>query len=164
MQHFEEAFSCFVVLICSLPENLFLKAINGWSPRDIVAHLVGWNGLMLLTCQDILQARTPAYYAKVANDYQEINAGFVARFASTDQQYLLDMLISSKQALVAYLQTLDPADWESDHGVIHHSGGPVTVARVLASLAGDYRDHTRQIETWLKRAGIESTDSTGILR
>ena len=158
MHPFEETFSCFVVLIRSLSEDLFLASMNGWSPRDVVAHLVGWNSLMRLSCQDILQGKPPAYYADAANDYRDINAGFVARFASRDRETLLEELIGSKQVLVIFLQTVDPAEWEADHGVEHHSGGPATVARVLASLEHDYLDHTRQIETWLRENQSDQAD------
>jgi hypothetical protein len=162
VQRFEETFSCFVALIRSLPEESFLWPIEqGWSPREVVAHLVGWNGLMLASCQDILQGRAPAYYADADNDYANINAGFVSRFASTGRETLLAELINSEQALVAFLKDLDSTEWHADHGVIHHSGGPATVARVLASLESDYRDHTRQIESWLKRAGTEFAGSPG---
>ncbi len=33
----------FARCIGSLNEELFLKKFNGWSPRDILAHLIGWN-------------------------------------------------------------------------------------------------------------------------
>jgi hypothetical protein len=42
-----QAYKEFVDLIHSLPEALFLSSMNGWSPRDVVAHLIGWNGHMI---------------------------------------------------------------------------------------------------------------------
>lgn len=156
MDYFEEVFARFVALIRALPEELFLESLNGWSPRDIVAHLVGWNYKMRASCQELLQGKAPSYYADAANEYREINAGLVAEFDSRDREVLLEELLSSRQALFAYLQSLEPGEWRADHGVRHYSGEPATVARIVASLAGDYRDHTRQIEDWVERSRAES--------
>jgi hypothetical protein len=161
LAQFEETVTCFVILIRSLPEDAFLEPMNGWSPRDVVAHLAGWNGLMITSCQDILQGQAPAYYADAANDYRNINAGFVARFSARDREALLAELIASRQSLVSYLQGLDPSEWQADHGVEHHRGGPATVAGVLASLEHDYQAHTRQIEAWLGSAKVDRVASPG---
>lgn len=40
---FDQSIEDFVHCVASLKEELFLKKLNHWSPRDVVAHLIGWN-------------------------------------------------------------------------------------------------------------------------
>ncbi len=138
----------FCEVIRALPEELFLTKIDEWAPRDVVAHLVGWNRRMIRACEDILRGKTPDYYAD-APDYRTINAGYVAQYASISREALLHDLADGLDELVAYVSALDPAEWEASHGVKHYRGAPASVAGTLASLAGDYAQHARQIREWL---------------
>ncbi len=140
-------YETFCEVIRALPEGLFLAKIDDWAARDVVAHLVGWNRRMIQACQDILAGRTPDYYAD-APDYRTINAGYVTRYASTSREALLHELAAGLEELAAYVSALDPAEWETSHGVKHYRGAPATVAGTLASLAGDYAQHARQIREW----------------
>jgi len=141
-------YQAFCEVVLALPEELYLAKIDEWAPRDVVAHLVGWNRRMMGACQDILAGRTPAYYADAPNDYRTINAGYVARHASTSREALLHDLAAGLEELAAYVSALEPAEWEASHGVKHYRGAPATVAGTLASLAGDYAQHARQIREW----------------
>jgi Protein of unknown function (DUF1706) len=137
----------FCEVIWALPEELYLAKIDDWAPRDVVAHLVGWNWRMLQACRGILKGQTPDYYAD-APDYRTINAGYVARHASTSREALLRDLAAGLEELTAYASGLEPAEWEASHGVKHYRGAPATVSTTLASLAGDYAAHARQIREW----------------
>jgi hypothetical protein len=143
-----QEYEAFCDAIRALPEDLFLAKIDEWTPRDVVAHLVGWNRRMVHACQDILAGTTPDYYADAPNDYRTINAGYVARHASTSREALLRDLAAGLEELTAYARALNPAEWEASHGVKHYRGAPATVAGTLASLAGDYAQHARQIRQW----------------
>jgi len=140
----------FTEIIFSLPEEQFLSSMNGWSPRDVVAHLIGWNSLMIEASSSILAGQAPSYYADASNDYSNINAGFAAKYSSRSKQGLLAELKSSLEGLEAYILALPAGELTADHSVRHHRGGPATVSRVVESLAGDYRYHTNQIREWLK--------------
>jgi hypothetical protein len=150
---FDHAFYSFCDGLRAVPDGLFLRPMNGWSPRDMAAHLVGWNYRMIRACQAILQGQAPDYYMDAAADYANVNAVSVARFASRSKSELLEQLAESRREFLEYLETLVPGDWDADHGVIHHRGGPATVSRVVESLAGDYLLHTREIAEWLARGG-----------
>ena len=63
----------FEALILLLPEAEFLTPRNGWTPRDVVAHLVGWNDHMVEASSSILAGEAPAYYADASYDYKTIN-------------------------------------------------------------------------------------------
>jgi hypothetical protein len=145
------AYQDFTELILSLSEEVFLSPLNGWSPRDVVAHLVGWNILMIEASSSILAGQLPLYYADAPNDYSNINAGFTVKYSSRSMQELLAELKSSLEGLEAYVLALSPGELAADHGVRHYSGSPATVSKILESLAGDYCYHTNQIKEWLNK-------------
>jgi hypothetical protein len=122
-----------------------------WAPRDVVAHLVGWNDLMVEASRSILSGKTPAYYADSPNDYSNINGGFTSKYSSRSKQELLTDLRSSLERFKAFVVALEDEELTASHGVRHYGGDPATVIRIIASLAGDYRAHTQQIKEWLKK-------------
>jgi hypothetical protein len=144
------AYQDFAELILSLPEELFLSPLNGWAPRDVVAHLIGWNTFMIEASSSILAGESPSYYADAPNDYSNINASFTSKFSSRSKQELLAELKSSLEGLEAYVLALPAGELVADHGVRHYRGGPASVGKIVESLAGDYRYHTNQIREWLK--------------
>ena len=144
------AYQDFTELIFSLSEEQFLSSMNGWSPRDVVAHLVGWNSFMIEASSSILAGQPPSYYADAPNDYSNINAGFTAKYSSRSRHELLAELKSSLEGLDAYVIALPAGELAADHGVRHYRGGPATVSKIIESLAGDYHYHTDQIREWLK--------------
>ncbi len=151
MLSLKRAYQDFAKLILSLPDEQFLSSMNGWSPRDVVAHLIGWNGLMIESSLSILAGKSPRYYDDARNDYSNINSGFTAKHSSRSKPELLAELKSSMEKFEAFIYSLPAEELAADHGVVHHSGGPATVARIINSLAGDYQYHTRQIMEWLDR-------------
>jgi hypothetical protein len=145
------AYQDFTKLILSLSDEQFLSSINGWSPRDVVAHLIGWNSLMIEASLSILAGKPPSYYDDARNDYSSINSGFTAKHSSQSKQELLAELKSSLEKFEAFIYTLPAEELAADHGVIHYSGNPATVTRIINSLAGDYRYHIHQIMEWLNQ-------------
>src|SRR5574341_1321785 len=109
----------FTKLILSLSNEQFLSSMNGWTPRDVVAHLIGWNGLMIEASLSILAGKSPSYYDDTRNDYSNINSGFTAQYSSRSKQELLAELQSSMEKLEAYIHTLPPEELVADHGVVH---------------------------------------------
>jgi hypothetical protein len=97
----KHAYQDFTKLILSLTEELFLSSMDGWAPRDVVAHLIGWNNLMIDASSSILVGQPPSYYADASNDYSNINAGFTAQYSSRSKKELLAALESSLDGLEA---------------------------------------------------------------
>jgi Uncharacterized conserved protein len=148
----QDAYQGFVAIILSLTDDQFLcpLAKDEWAPRDVVAHLVGWNDLMIEASRSIVAGNSPAYYADSPNDYCNINAGFTSKYSSRSRQELLADLRTSLARFEACVLALPQVDLTAHHGVRHYSGDPATVTRIISSLAGDYRTHTAQIREWLK--------------
>lgn len=147
----EDAYQDFTKLIHSLSNQQFLSSMDGWTPRDVVAHLIGWNGLMIEASISILAGKSPSYYDDARNDYSNINSGFTAQYSSQSKGELLAELGSSMEKLEAYIQALPTEELVADHGVLHHSGSPATVTKIINSLTGDYQYHTHQIIEWLNK-------------
>ncbi len=145
------AYEDFIKLILSLSDDQFLSPMNGWSPRDVVAHLVGWNSLMIESSLSILAGNPPAYYIDKPNDFSNINATFTAKHASRSKQEILAELKSSMENLKFFIDSLPAKELIADHGVSHYSGCPATVIKIVDSLAGDYRYHTDQIKNLLHK-------------
>jgi hypothetical protein len=142
----------FTKIILSLSDEQFLSPIDDWTPRDVVAHLVGWNSLMIDSSRSILAGKPPSYYDDSKNDYSNINAGFTKKFSSRSKQELLAQLKSSMEKLEAFIFSLPAKELTADHGVVHYSGVHASVGKIINSLAGDYQYHTNQISEWLKQA------------
>ncbi len=151
MLSLQHAYQDFTKLILSLSDEQFLSSLNGWAPRDIVAHLIGWNSLMIDSSSSILAGKPPSYYDDSKNDYSNINAGFTKQFSSRSKQELLGQLKSSMENFEAFIFSLSDAELTADHGVVHYSGVPATISKIINSLAGDYQYHTNQILEWIKK-------------
>jgi len=153
LQPLNQSYREFVDLVNSLSDEQFLHLMDGWSPRDVVAHLIGWNDLMIESSLSILAGKTPASYADAQNDFSHINSGFTSKFSSRSKRELLRELKSSLERFEAFLSGLPPQELENSHGVLHYSGRPATVGKIITSLVGDYRQHARQIADWSRASG-----------
>lgn len=137
----------FVRCIETLPEDLWLKPIINWTPRDIVAHLIGWNVYVREGCDLLRAGKTPAYLNDREHDYRHVNAASVERYTARDRPTLLKELEASFRDLEHYLAGLDPAAWNADTGV-QLGGRPVTIRNSIRAFARDYNNHRQRIEQW----------------
>jgi hypothetical protein len=141
----DAAYQAFVQTVNGLSPASFLRSLGDWTPRDIAAHFVGWNRITLVGCGQVREGSEPFYFYDGTNDYRRVNAGFLRRFNSAERAVLLRQMAVGMDALVAYLKTIDKAEWEADTGVVHYRGGPATVARCVDSLIRDYHKHREEI-------------------
>jgi hypothetical protein len=139
----------FAKCVSFLNEELFLKKINGWSPRDIVAHLIGWNQYMIEGCKQIKKRELPFYDVDPGENYSKVNAVLIRKHSSVDKQELLDELRASARELEQFLESLDPGEWDRDYGVTNQ-GSTITIQSSVDDLIADYAHHTVQIEEWAK--------------
>lgn len=145
LQEFEAAFDHFVQTVESLSARQFLTSLGDWTPRDVIAHLVGWNRNVLVGCQQIQSGLQPFYHVDGPNDYRALNAEIIARFNSTDRPALVRELTKGKDLLVSYLGGVDDHEWDKDFGVKHYRGGIATIGRALQTLTADYVNHAAEI-------------------
>ena len=135
-----------------LPEGTFLEPMNGWSPRDVTAHLIGWNRHTITGCRQIRMGNLPSYFEDAPNDYNNINAESVALYFSEDRELLVADFEASYLSLENFIQFMDPDDWTKDFGV-RYGEHTITIANSVEALQQDYDQHRQEIETWLKNLG-----------
>jgi hypothetical protein len=152
---FEQCIRAFAASAAALDETLFLGEVNDWTPRDIVAHLVGWNRHMVRGAKQILRGELPFYDVDPGPNFSKVNAAIVSEYDDTDCSVLLRKLSETAGELKAFLQTIDPADWDRDFGVRHEgeglsveftAGEVVTVKGSVDDLIADYDYHRAQLE------------------
>jgi hypothetical protein len=151
----ERCVQAFATSVAGLDERLFLSKINGWTPRDILAHLIGWNRHIVRGANQILCGELPFYDVDPGPDYSKVNAALVRQYSARDRSVLLESLAESVGELTAYLGAIDPGKWDHDFGVRHTgqkltvestAGDLVTVKSTLDDLIADYDHHRAQLE------------------
>ncbi|MFC2020498.1 ClbS/DfsB family four-helix bundle protein [Chloroflexota bacterium] len=143
----------FISCIESLPDALFLKKMDDWAPRDVTAHLIGWDLYTIEGCQQIRSGETPFYFIDPGDDFCKINAVLVQKYNSTDKAELIKQLEISSEKLKQFILTLEPSIWDTDYGVTY-KGEPVTVKNSIDMLIHDYANHRQQIEKWAESTSL----------
>jgi hypothetical protein len=138
--------------VASLNEELFLKRLDHWSPRDVVAHLIGWNRYIIEGSNQIRRGELPFYDIDPGEDYCKVNAVLVLEYPFTDRQKMLDELQVSAQELKQFIQSLDSNEWSRDYGV-RHKGAVATIQITVDELIEDYDIHKERIKEWARREG-----------
>ena len=150
LKDLELAYTAFVETVEGLSKESFLASLGDWTPRDILAHFIGWNRITLAGCSELREGVEPFYFYDGTNDYRKVNARFFEQFPSMDKNELLEEIASTKDALTAYLKTIPESEWELNTGVVHYRKDPATIARCVDSLIRDYRKHRQEIMDGLK--------------
>jgi hypothetical protein len=142
----------FVNCVGYLPESLFLKKMDGWAPRDVTAHLIGWNLYTIRGCQQLKRGELPFYFIDPGDDFCKVNAVLVREYDSEDKEGLISQLDASAKKLTEFLMSVDPADWKADFGVTY-KGESVTIKNSIDALISDFVAHRQKIEKWAVKEG-----------
>ncbi len=135
----------FAETIENLPCELLRTSMNGWSPGDVIAHLIGWNRLTITGCEEILRGDSPSYLEDVDEDFRHVNARFVRRHATKNREELLAELRASAADAAAYVRSLTPASWATS---VRFRRFTISVADCIDGLQQDYETHRRRILDW----------------
>jgi len=154
---FDQSIEDFVHCVASLNEELFLKRLNHWSPRDVVAHLIGWNRYTIDGSNQIRRGELPFYEIDPGEDCCKVNAVLILEYSSTDRQEMLDELQVSAQELKLFIQSLDSSEWSRDYGV-RLKGAVITIQNTVDELIEDYDIHTERIKEWERRESSRRQD------
>jgi hypothetical protein len=144
LQRLLTALDAFIADLERLPAERFLARTNGWSPRDIAAHLIGWHRLTIEGAEKIRRGAIPFYFADAANDYARVNGDLVRRYDSTDLPRIVSELRASFAELTSYALSLPRDAWAADTGV-RYRGKPATIANSVAVLIDDVDAHRRDL-------------------
>jgi len=141
----ESSLESFAACVRTLDSPDYLGLIGRWTPRDIVAHLIGWNRAVIVGSDQLRVGKLPFYDVDPGPDYSKVNAAFLREYPTTNREQLLSELEESAQELGNYVQGLDPHDWEWDFGV-RHVAERLTIRGAADELIADYEHHRRQID------------------
>jgi hypothetical protein len=144
---FNRAIREFIKCIELLPETLFLKTMDGWAPRDVTAHLIGWNLYTIEGCQQLMKGELPFYFIDPGDDFCKVNALLIREYDSKDKKDLIVQLNASAEKMKRFLLAVDPADWENDFEVTY-MGHTITIRNSVEALISDFMAHRKQIEKW----------------
>ena len=132
------------------PEQADVIFLGTWSVKDLIAHLIGWDGANLQAMHDIRAGQLPQFYAFHDRDWRTYNAGLVAQHRKDELASLLADAATSHQQLVAYLQTIPATECEHDRG-LRFRGWRVTMARLLQAEAKDEQKHYTQLKQFVEQ-------------
>ena len=150
---FRQAVAELSAAVEELDSGLFLYHPDTWSPRDIVAHLIGWNYAIVEGSEQLRRVELPFYDIDPGENYSRVNAEFVRRYSCTDRAVIHEGLAVSAAALADYLAALDAATWSRDSGV-RHRGEALSILGTVDELIADYDHHRQQIEAWRDQNGF----------
>jgi len=154
---FDQSIEDFVLCVASLNEEFFLKRSDHWSPRDVVAHLIGWNRYTIEGSNQIRRGELPFYEIDPGEDCCKVNAVLILEYSSTDRQKMLDELQVSYHELKRFIQSLDSSEWSRDYGV-RLKGAIITIQNTVDELIEDYDIHTERIKEWVRRESSRRQD------
>ena len=154
---FDQSIEDFVHCVASLNEEFFLKRSDHWSPRDVVAHLIGWNRYTIEGSNQIRRGELPFYEIDPGEDCCKVNAVLILEYSSTDRQKMLDELQVSYHELKRFIQSLDSSEWSRDYGV-RLKGAIITIQNTVDELIEDYDIHTERIKEWVRRESSRRQD------
>ncbi len=149
IKRFSHAVEDFTLSVTPLTENMLLRKLGSWSPRDILAHLIGWNRYIIEGSEQLKRGELPFYDIDPGENYSNVNAVLVSKYSSENKQELLDELQTSAQELQQFLNLLNPTDLERDFGV-RHNGVVITIQNTVDEYIEDYVHHRKQIKELIK--------------
>ena len=129
------------------PEDLFLLTVDGRTPRDIVAHLIGWNRAAVTARGELRRGQLPACLTAPGPNFSRVNALTMAEYSSRDKAELLAKLRLSAAEYDTMLRELSAAEWADNHGIVL-DGWPVSNGNLVAALIHDFTHHLGEIESW----------------
>jgi uncharacterized protein (TIGR03083 family) len=119
---------------------------EGWSIKDVVAHIAAWEG----RCAGWLEAAARGETAE-RPEVKDVDGSNARDFAAARQLSLADVLARSRAAHTAMLRAVEALS-EADMRDETRFGWPTWQ---MASSNSDehYREHTDQIRAWLAHGG-----------
>jgi hypothetical protein len=145
VRQLEGCVEAFAASVAALDQRLFLTKVTNWTPRDIVAHLIGWDRYIALGAEQILRGELPFYDVDPGPNYSKVNAALVRACPDPDRTTLLTSLAASARELTDFLRGLDSGAWNRDFGV-RHGSETLTVKSTVDDLIADYHHHRSQLE------------------
>ena len=130
LRAFADAYERLMAVAIAAEQRGVGRTDDGWGPREIVAHLAGWEMMATVRVPAVAGGMAPIEFAdaaqnRVMND--AINGAFVALVGDQPLEAICNVLRQAYQRDAAFLQTLDerffqPGEYvyERSYGIIEH--------------------------------------------
>ena len=128
----------------ALTDDTFLGPLGNWTPRDVVAHLIGWNRYYVRGARQLLEGELPFYHVEPGEDYGNVNARIVAEYRSESRSALLTEHESAASELADFLTQLTERQWSTSTGVMLDSE-ELTIRKEVDWLIEDHHHHSQQL-------------------
>jgi hypothetical protein len=129
--------------LAGLPDAVMLEegVVEGWSAKDVIAHVATWDGEAMKALPLIMQGRRPPRYGGVDN----FNARQYESNARLSLPEARELLIVTHQRLLDLLATVQES-WFATETRFRH--------RLRLDTWSHYPEHTEAILKWRKGRGI----------
>jgi hypothetical protein len=115
--------------------------VEGWSVKDLIAHVATWEGEALRGLPVIMQGKRPPRYGGVDNFNARQNDAN-SRLSVTEAR---DALQQSHRRLLDFIASVDGSWFETETRFRH---------RLRLDTWGHYREHTQAILAWRAQKGF----------
>lgn len=145
-----DAWAPFEALL-DLPDDLLdrkVEAAHGWSARDLMAHLVGWQEWALAMARDLAIGEASPTLAQLNATWQAegdaMNEAMLERFAALPVGELRERFRTVSGELRGYLTVVPEARWVKN---------PANFEMLHDETLGHYEDHLADLDAILEAAG-----------
>ncbi len=130
-------------------DQMAIAWLDGWSAKDILAHVLGWEQQMIVFLQRMARGERPTPEGVDYSDPQAWNEKFALEYAPIGGATVLAIW---KQAHMNFVKA---AEALPDDRFGEKDGKPKTANRMLADNGyAHYQEHTAHILEWRKSAGL----------
>lgn len=141
------AIARFVAALEARPMRLFLHAQGDRTPREIVAHLIGWNHAAVVARAAIARGELPESRVDSGPDLGKTNARAMATYGSQDKATLPAQVRDAAAAWDAMLRALPGAERDQANGV-RLGAWSISNGAMVEALTEDYDHHRKEINQW----------------
>jgi hypothetical protein len=124
-----------------------VDAAHGWSARDLIAHMVGWQQVALTIAKELAVNETSPEMARMDAEFDsrgdELNAEMIERWRSLSPSEVRDRLQSVAGELRGYLTVVPESRW------IKH---PTHLETFVGETLEHYDDHRGDLDAILAAA------------
>jgi hypothetical protein len=126
-------------------EQMLKPWFDGWTVRDILGHIIGWQFAMEDLLDRIARGERPVPEGIDYNDSDSWNARFADSWKAQSPQAAVTALLASKERFTAAALRVPEGRFEEGH-TAHRA--------FVGNGARHYREHTPAIRAWRERENI----------
>jgi hypothetical protein len=131
-------------------EQMEQPFLDGWSVRDLMGHILGWQRESTMMLERMARGERPAPEGVDYSNQDEWNAKFAAAVAGVNPNTVIASWRQANGNFARAAQTMP-----DDRFKAKDDGTPSTATRIVEGNGyGHFREHIEHIEGWRKREGI----------